>query len=358
MFSACSPEISGTEKGKLLLPYAVTMIFLLVAVVLCFPDAGFTEEAASETQLQMWYQWRAQKRKLLESVIDEFNCRRDDVRVIAEPLGPMSGTVAARMLLGSAAVRLPELAVVERDAIPALADAGLIRSVDELAGFSSRLKREELLDSALSSVSYEGKLYGFPVSLNPFVLIYNDGLLSAAGVSEPPRDWAGFIDHAQALSTGGVEPWPLSVRSMAPLFHILCLQKGVALCEASVDRQTATAVSEVLNFIRDLRQTHSLLPPYHKFWDPNFLGVASGRVVFQIDDAAMLASLVRESSTPLAATMVPSDSSPPRTYLSPGDVFVISSSGARDRTIAEFLEFFYSAESYSRFVRQFLFVSP
>ncbi|UCD56954.1 MAG: extracellular solute-binding protein [Candidatus Hydrogenedentota bacterium] len=338
-------------------------LFLFFAALLCFPDQGLAEEAIPKIELRLWHQWRAGKQEILESIVENFGRQHETIKVLPEPLGPMAGTVAERMLLGPTAASLPELALVEREAIPTLAGAGLIRPFDEFIGSSGRLQKENLLNGALAYGAYNGKVYGVPAYLNPYVLIYNPELLRAAGVSFRPRDWDDFIRLARGLSgnkSGGdrIKRWALSVRSMASLFHILCFQKGIDLYGAYERPEHAVAIKEVLNFVSGLRRTYSLLPPHYKSWDPNFLGVASGKVFFQIDDAATLADLLKRPAVPVSVTMVPCDSTPFRTCLSASEVFVVSAFSGNDGAILEFLEFFYSPESYSRFAERLFFVSP
>ncbi len=332
-------------------------IVLPVAVFLCLSDCVLAEAVpALKTEVRLWHQWRAEKLEPLESVVEDFNCGHEGIRVLAEPLGPMSGTVAERMLLGSTAVKLPDLALVEREAIPLLADAGAIRPLDKLIERSPTLRRENLLDSARSYGTYDGKLYGLPARLNPLVLIYNPELLTEAGISTPPRDWNGFVSLARTISAKG--RWVLSVRAMAPLFNILCVQRGVNPLDADASPEHSAAILEMLTFIRGLRQTPSLLPPQYKFWDPNFIGVAGGKVFFQIDDAEMLAYMLKSAPAPLAVGTMPSDSGPSRTSLSGSQVFVVSSSSGDASAAMEFLEIFYSPEHYSAFADKLLFVPP
>jgi len=56
------------------------------------------------------------------------------------------------------------------------------------------------------------KLIAVPVSGNPFAMVYNKTLFSAAGIKQPPKTWSEFVDAAKAM-TNGTDQWGVS---MAP----------------------------------------------------------------------------------------------------------------------------------------------
>ncbi len=352
-------------------PWALSLAAVATITLLCigcaplistvatpaFTTSTYADESPTETKLILWHAWRTERQEILNSIINEFDCRNPDIEVSAIPLGPSAGSVAERMLLRSGARRSPDLALVERDAVPLLVEAGLIRPLDDLLAPQTEsdnyFRKENLLDPALAHATYEGRLYGLPAYLNPYVLIHN-----SEKIPEPPTDWDALIGlGAVKESSPGPKRWALSVRSMAPVFHILCAQKGVDPLEADSDENAAAAVKDNLEFIRSLRRKPSVLPPQYKHWDPNFAGVADGRALTQIDTAIRFAYMKHGSARPLAAAAVPSDAQPSRTALARSPVFVVS--GASDSAAAmEFLEFFYSPERYARFVEELMVVSP
>lgn len=337
-------------------------VFLLAVLLLLFPGLSHTsEEACATTELHLWHQWREEKQETLGSIIKDFNCRTEDASIIAEPLGPIAGSVAERMQI-STSTEQPELALVEREAIPILVDAGLLRPWDDLLTPSGILQKSNLQASAQLYGTFNGKLYGLPATLNPYVLIYDETLLTQFGISSLPSSWEDFVTFTLKMGKegqqGGVRPWVLNARSMAPILNIICAQKAISPLEANENPQRTQQIREALEFLAQLRHSHSLMPPQFKFWDPNFVDITSRKLLFQIDDAEMLAHLLEKTSVPLSAATVPCDSSPARTLLSGSPVFVLPRGSRDDGGLLKFLEFFYSAEQYSRFIEKLLFVSP
>jgi len=363
-YSASSPARAIKERPHFALAALTT--FLLIAGIISPPDSALAAPPARKIELHLWHAWTAERREILNSIVKEFNCQNEDIKVVAEPFGPSGGSVAERIMLGGADGVLPGLALIERESIPLLADTSLIRPIDKLAcpaeEVQGRLCPENLLDPALTYAAYEGKLYGIPAYLNPFVLIFNpDALSGMDGISGPPSDWQTLFTVAEALdkeAATGSRRWTLGIRSMAPLFHILCLQRGIDFYGAGSGGRQASALREVLDFLHALRRERSLLPPRRKFWDPHFAGVANRKTLFQIDSATMLSYLRKESPAPLAAATVPSDALLARTVLSNSPVFVVTAAAIEDGTALEFLEFFFSPEHYSPFAKKLSVVSP
>ena len=356
---------TGFRKAALR-PFLAIAALALVTSTACSTvssASAIEDRSHQKTELNLWHGWRTEKQQILESIVDAFDCRNSDIRIVTESPAFSGGFVAEQMLV-SGARRPPDLALVDRDSIPQLAKAGLIRPLDEF--FASRtesgmlLRKQELLDSARAYATYDGKLYGVPAYLNPYVLIYNPEALRAdTGTERPPESWDDLVNIGAKLEKrpAGEERWVLSVRSMAPVFHILCAQEGMNLFEAEPDGDTIESVEEGLDFIRSLRREHSLLPPHYKYWDPKFAGVADGRALFQIDTATMFAHIKGSSEWSIAAAEVPSDSRTSRTTLARSSVFVVSST-ADSKAALKFLEFLYSPEQYARFVNKLMVVSP
>ncbi len=344
-------KTGNAKRAVLSLPVAMLMLLSVL-----FPPK---EANASQIEIHLWHRWGAEKRERLESVVSAFNCDHKDIRVIATSLGPLGGSVVEQMKLSDPS-ELPELALVEREAIPELADSGIIVPIEKLLAESASLHVNNWFDSALTYGTYEEEVYGIPAYLNPIVLIYDPGLLSKAGPVAPPAAWMDFFTLAQTPAgkkADGVQ-WVLSQRSIADLFFVLCTQNRIRLLETGNEREPVRKVIEVLDFIRSLRNTEGALSPHYKFWDHNFADITSGKVLFQIDSAQMLAHLLETASLPLAVSQAPSDSRPALTYLSHSPLFVVSKQPGRERAALRFLEFFYGSERYSRLAEKMLFIHP
>jgi ABC-type glycerol-3-phosphate transport system substrate-binding protein len=340
-------------SGKLARFTRCIILWFFVSFLLQPGFVSATQDSPPRTELRLWHQWTGTRREMLDSIIETFNCARDGTSVTAVMMGPASGTVAELLSLDPA--NSPDIALVEHEAIPMLADAGLIQPLDEYLNNSEQLKINNLLDSAKSHCTYDGKLYGLPAYVNPYVLIYNPRLLSKAGLDKTPGRWNELFKLAPNQPPAADENWVLSLRSTAIAFEILCVQRGVDLF-TDEPQSMAPKLRQILQLIAKLREAR-LLPPHHKFWAPEFKDVAGGKVLFQLDNVTMLAYLREKASEPLGVATPPSDSSS-LTCLASGHVFVVPRSADNNNETLQFLEFFFSPETYSRLANALLFVSP
>ncbi|OUM98989.1 MAG: hypothetical protein BAA02_14950 [Paenibacillaceae bacterium ZCTH02-B3] len=55
-------------------------------------------------------------------------------------------------------------------------------------------------ENIVSSVSYNGQIYGYPTELTGYALNYNKRLFEEAGISAPPGNWDELLDYAQRLT--------------------------------------------------------------------------------------------------------------------------------------------------------------
>ncbi len=53
---------------------------------------------------------------------------------------------------------------------------------------------------ALDGVTIDGKIWGVPIEVNNYALVYNKKMLAEAGFKKPPRTWAELVDMAVKLT--------------------------------------------------------------------------------------------------------------------------------------------------------------
>lgn len=336
---------------KILLP----VFFLLCLVFAFFPfvTIGRADQPSAGEEVILWHNWAGERRGILHSLIDDFNCGNKDVVLSEEVFGPAGGAVTENLMLTTESNR-PHLAVVEREALPMLADMGIISPVEELVEESLLPEAGQWLPSARQAVFYNGHLYGIPATVNPYVLIVNADLLARTGL-EPPSCWEDLLRLQKQLATPGAglprKLWALNTRSLDSIFAILCVQSGIENAQAQQQK-----LSPLLQFLKQLRQQQTM-PPYYKFWNPNFLEVTSGNVLFQVEDAVTLAGMKASSAVALDVAAMPSDSGLHKTALSDGPVFVLCRDG-RQEAVRAFLTFFFSPVHYEKLQQKFFFISP
>src|SRR5207237_998078 len=111
-------------------------------------------------------------------------------------------------------------------------------------------------DSALSAVSYQGKLYGMPWFNSAKHLFYNAKLIKDAGFNSPPTTLDEFVTQAKATTKSGqwgsVWGWKQAEGLICDWIAIMFTQKGAQLLDA--DRKAvrnARGGTEALQWLVD-----------------------------------------------------------------------------------------------------------
>ena len=87
----------------------------------------------------------------------------------------------------------------EIDWVPGLVDAGLAAPVRDIL---SQAFVDDFYPDVLKSFEVEGKPYGIPLYVSPYVLYYNKNLFTQAGLdpNKPPKTYDEMLSYAQKLS--------------------------------------------------------------------------------------------------------------------------------------------------------------
>jgi ABC-type glycerol-3-phosphate transport system substrate-binding protein len=335
------------------IPLLILFLCLSASAFVSFVAMRHAGQPSDEGQIILWHNWTGERREIFHSLLEDFNCGYKNASLSEVVFGPAGGAVTENLALTTEAGR-PHLALVEREALPMLADEGIIFPVDTLFEGTRLPQPDKWLPSARQSVLYNGHFYGIPATLNPYVLTINSDLLAKTGV-QPPSVWGDFLRLQKQLSASDSalpkKVWALNTRSLDSIFAVFCVQNKIGRPEKQQEELLA-----ILQFLKDLRQRQTM-PPYYKFWNPNFLEVTSGSVLFQVEAASTLAGMKASSDVALDVVAMPSDSGARKTALSDGPVLVLCRND-RLEAVRAFLTFFFDPVQYEELQQKFFFISP
>ena len=103
---------------------------------------------------------------------------------------------------------LPTILVTDNLNIPTMAAAGALLPLHKVGAINTK----DYLRGPMTTVTYQGQLYGLPVGNNDLALYYNKAMLKKAHVS-PPRTWAQLLTVAKKLSHGSTYGFVFSAPS-------------------------------------------------------------------------------------------------------------------------------------------------
>jgi len=77
-------------------------------------------------------------------------------------------------------------------------------------------KAAEAMPSTVGSVTVDGKQYGVPYTYYNWGLYYRKDLFEKAGIQQPPKTWAEFLDACAKLKASGVAPIVIGSKALWP----------------------------------------------------------------------------------------------------------------------------------------------
>jgi multiple sugar transport system substrate-binding protein len=157
------------------------------------------------------------------------------------------------------------LDVIEMDTIwtAQFASAGWI---DDLTSQIGDAVKKDIPDSALSAVTYQGKLYGMPWFNSSKHLFYNEKLLKDAGFNAPPTTLDEFVEQAKAATRqgqwGSVWSWKQSEALICDWVAIMFTKKDAQLLDKDGKATfNTTGGTEALQWMVDMLYTHKAADP-------------------------------------------------------------------------------------------------
>jgi len=256
---------------------------------------------------------------------------------------------------------LPDLAMVDRDDIPYLADAGRIYPLDELlAGDITDLGLDEAL---IRWLTYRDHLWGVPFSANTRVLFYNPQLIEEAGLTGIPTTWDELTEFATQATRdtdadGTPDLWGLHLGDTATTLRDLYFQAGgrIDLSPSAEEPVTRAAFVKAVSFMDGLRFRRELIHGEHRA-DPLLGGFESGIVAMEIDRIERAYSIA-SSGLPVTVAALPAGTTS-ATGFTDTRVLVVGRRPRSDPTGARsFLEFFLDADPYTEWARYSGWIPP
>lgn len=206
----------------------------------------------------------------LNEVIDSFNTSNGTYSATFNPV-PEYDAALQTALAGTP----PDLFYVNADAFPNLASQGALAVV-------TVENPEDFYQPMLEAFVYEGQQMGIPKDFSVLALVYNEEMLTTAGVT-PPTTWDELRSGLQTLVDGG-QP-PACIDASIDRWGVFALQAGGSFL--SEDRTTPTFTSEPmmqgLTYYTDLVADGLASPPgqLDSGWCGEALGTGRASMVIE-----------------------------------------------------------------------------
>ncbi|KEF34430.1 MULTISPECIES: maltose ABC transporter substrate-binding protein [Deinococcus] len=210
--------------------------------------------SASAANLTVWTHFGGAELAWLRAQADAFKkATGHNIQLVSVPFDQIPDKLIQSAPKGQG----PDLVVtLPQDRLGQLAAAGVIDSMDRYVTSRSDLDR-----TALSAMTYKGKLFGLPMFAESVALIYNKKL-----VPQAPTTWAQFLSAAQKNTGNGRFGFLMDLSNAYMNYGVISAYGGyvfknnngtlntkdVGLANAGADKAAA--------FLNDLRYKYNLVP--------------------------------------------------------------------------------------------------
>jgi multiple sugar transport system substrate-binding protein len=212
-----------------LVPAALAMTVMLAACGAISP--GSSSGSASAVHLEYWTMWTGRWLALIQQEATDFNETHPGIQVSVLSV-PQNGD--QKLLTAIAAGQPPDIFTEWNPTIGTFAQNNAIIPLNQFATGQYKNAISDLNPSAAAGGTYKGKLYGYPISMNSYLLYYNKDLMKAAGLNpnDPPETLAQLTaDQAKEwnISGGRVQQmgfYPPSFSMLAGAFNVHVMKSG------------------------------------------------------------------------------------------------------------------------------------
>jgi multiple sugar transport system substrate-binding protein len=130
-----------------------------------------------------------------QPVVDAFNATHTDIQVNLDVVPSGAGGTNAKLTNATRAGNAPDVSTMEYSALPGFAIDGAVRDLTDLVDPEFR---GQLVPQSWDQTTFDGRVYGVPLDVEPMVLFYRRDLFEQHGIAVP-RTWPEFEEAARTL---------------------------------------------------------------------------------------------------------------------------------------------------------------
>lgn len=154
-----------------------------------------TERPRDETVIRFWAMGK--EGEVAAALVAEFERHHPGIRVKVQQL-PWSAA-HEKLLTAFAGGALPDVAQLGNSWIPEMAALGALAAIGGRVGRSPSVAAQDYFPGIWQTNIIGGVLYGVPWYVDTRLLFYRRDILAAAGIAQPPDDWASWLAALDAI---------------------------------------------------------------------------------------------------------------------------------------------------------------
>lgn len=243
--------------------------------------------------------------------------------------------------------------ILNLNAYASYAKDGLLYSADEV--LSPEVK-DDLIDSFVTSGTYEGKLYGMPDLSSARAFFYNRTLFDRAGIDGPPTTWDEFLDAAQkiqGLGDGSIGyALPLGPEEAQGEFSIWLFNNGGSWKQDGEWTINSPENVETLEFLKSLAVEEGVTQnnPGKTNRADAFNLFSSGKVGMVVGFSPLAAALDEDGSVDYGVAPMPTQMSEPQTF-GVTDYLMAFKKDGNQAAVKAFYDLYYEKDQVNEFIK-------
>jgi multiple sugar transport system substrate-binding protein len=247
---------------------------------------------------------------------------------------------------GIATNSAPDITYIDNPEVALFASRGLLLDLKPYIEESEVIKEADIFPGPLSSVSYEGGIYGIPRGANTIALYYNADLFKAAGLDpeNPPATWDELYDAAKALTDPARNVYGLAFSAVGTEEGTFQFLPWLQMTGGDYDNVNTEGGAKALNFWKRLIDEKLASPDtlIRSQWDSTGTFNA-GSAAMVISGPWELPRMSEEAKFDFRATLlpVPEQGAERASALGEGDNVILANTDNPDEAFM-FVEFLYA----------------
>lgn len=149
---------------------------------------------AAPVEITFWGDWGGEGQKQFETMVDAFNKSQDKIKVKYV----LTEDMITKFLTAATSGGSPDILFWDRWRTALYAPKNVMEPIDSFMQ-KDGISRSDFYDEALKELSYGGKLYGLPLTVDARALFYNKKILADAK-QQPPKTWDELAKVAKATT--------------------------------------------------------------------------------------------------------------------------------------------------------------
>ncbi len=158
--------------------------------------AAQTETTATQPvkEIVMWGEWSGEGEKQVNTMVEKFNTSQSAIFVKYDVVQDM----VTKFLTAATSGQTPDIIIWDRFMTATYAPKNVIFPIDEYIA-NDGINRDDFFSEALRELSYDGKTYGLPLTVDGWNLFINKKLFAEKSLSAP-KTWDELENCAKALT--------------------------------------------------------------------------------------------------------------------------------------------------------------